>query len=175
MKIPICQRYSFNKGNRELPPLVVHNQVSGNNGPGGVQRGFEGKLMCCVWAGCYFGTLSGSGSSEHPSPSLCVRRMLLWIMCSEFQSNLQFFTYLETAKRNWGGCAVFVLYSDGKYMNRAKETVWVLLRGADVESGDLDFHFDHLNSNSDSCSFNVHRKKPDKISPVAIVTSSEVC
>lgn len=48
MKIPICQRYSFNKGNRELLPLVVHNQVSGNNGSGGVQRGFEGKLMCCV-------------------------------------------------------------------------------------------------------------------------------
>lgn len=70
---------------------------------------------------------------------------------------------------------MFLLYSDGKCMTRAKETVWVHLRGAEGESGDLDFHFDHLNSSSDSCSFNVHRKKPNKISPVAIVTSSEVC
>lgn len=36
------------KGNKELLPLVVDNQVSWNNGPGGVQRDPEGKLMCCV-------------------------------------------------------------------------------------------------------------------------------
>lgn len=49
------------------------------------------------------------------------------------------------------------------------------MRGVEGESGDLDFQFDHLNSKSDSCSFDVHIKNPTKISPVATVISSEVC
>lgn len=66
-----------------------------------------------------------SGSSEHPAPSVCVRRMFCETLCSEFQSNLQLLNCLEIAKKNCGECAMFLLYSDGKCMNRAKETVWV--------------------------------------------------
>lgn len=101
-------------------------EVSGNNGLGRVQRGLEGKLMFCVWAGCYFDTLSDHWKQWAPcSIYLCVTRMLLWNSCSEFQSNLQLLNCLETAKRNCGGCAMFLLYSDEKCMNRAKETAWV--------------------------------------------------